>query len=155
MKLLVSGGRDWAKPENWRTGGPEIHTAKTLGEKTILYNILDLIHEGAFPPLVGPVELLIQGGAPGADATAACWASERQVAFLTVPAQWGLYGAAAGPRRNRRMLSKWQPDAVLLFPGGKGTADMKGAAMRAGVPTWMAEANGRTVPAVAPSPDEF
>ena len=34
------------------------------------------------------------------------------------------------------MLTDGKPDAVLAFPGGRGTQDMIRRAMRAGVPVW-------------------
>jgi len=34
------------------------------------------------------------------------------------------------------MLAEGEPDAVLAFPGGRGTADMVRRAKRAGVPVW-------------------
>jgi hypothetical protein len=48
-------------------------------------------------------------------------------------ADWGQYGAPAGPIRNKTMLTQGRPDVVLAFPGGTGTADMKRQARRAGV----------------------
>lgn len=49
------------------------------------------------------------------------------------PANWGLHGRAAGPRRNAQMLSAGA-DLVIAFPGGNGTADMVARARAAGVP---------------------
>lgn len=73
-------------------------------------------------------DLIIQGGATGADALALRFANERGVKFETYPAQWGKYGKSAGPLRNEEML-KAHPDAVVLaFPGGRGTAHCKQAA---------------------------
>ena len=42
-------------------------------------------------------------------------------------------GYRAGPIRNQEMLDKGKPDLVIAFPGGKGTADMVGRALRTGV----------------------
>ena len=50
------------------------------------------------------IELLIQGGARGADTLAKEWAESRGVPVLTEEARWEQYGRAAGPIRNEVML---------------------------------------------------
>jgi hypothetical protein len=40
------------------------------------------------------------------------------------PADWDKYGKLAGPIRNREMLEQNNPELVVAFPGGNGTADM-------------------------------
>ena len=76
---------------------------------------------------------LIQGGAPGADLLAKEWARTKPgIKRYECKAEWQLYGAAAGRRRNARML-EWKPDLVVAFPGGVGTADMVRKAEAAGV----------------------
>lgn len=66
---------------------------------------------------------IVQGGAEGADAFAREWAQSRCVPMTTYPANWNRDGKAAGPIRNQQMIET-EPDAVLAFPGGRGTADM-------------------------------
>ncbi len=34
------------------------------------------------------------------------------------------------------MIDEWHPDAVVVFPGGSGTADMVERARKAGLPVW-------------------
>ncbi|MEM9422481.1 MAG: SLOG family protein [Pseudomonadota bacterium] len=84
------------------------------------------------------VTFVIEGGARGADTLAWRWArhnlgkgSEYSVQF---EARWDRDGRAAGPIRNQRMIDEGQPDAVVAFPGGRGTADMVRRAKRAGLP---------------------
>lgn len=83
------------------------------------------------------IALVIEGGAPGADAIANAWAKSRAVACLSVPADWSM-GPKAGPLRNARMLAEGKPELVLAFPmvgaENKGTANMVGQARKAGVP---------------------
>jgi len=76
---------------------------------------------------------IIQGGAKGADALAVAWCKSRLVPFDNYPAHWSAHGPKAGPLRNQRMLTHGQPDLVLAFPGGAGTADMVRRATSAGV----------------------
>lgn len=78
---------------------------------------------------------VIHGGASGADALAAGWATmvlgqDRVEAY---PADWILHGRSAGPIRNQRMIDEGKPDLVIAFPGGAGTADMVRRARKAGI----------------------
>jgi hypothetical protein len=77
---------------------------------------------------------VIEGGAEGADLWARTWCHKHGVPIITVCAEWEKYGHAAGPIRNQRMLDEWDPDIVLQFPGGTGTADMveSGSGWKAG-----------------------
>ena len=101
----------------------------------------------------GPIDQVICGGMSGADTLAASWSSKNiknQAAIFQVSKdEWNdihapgaivkvgeggrRYNAAAGPRRNQRMLIEGKPDLVVEFPGGSGTADMVRRAKRAGV----------------------
>lgn len=104
MRVIVCGGREYKDRER-------------------LYDVLD----GH-----GIVEVA-QGGAPGADTLAFDWAWSRGVPVKAFPADWKAHGRAAGPIRNQRMLDEFKPDAVIAFPGGRGTADMVRRARAAGV----------------------
>lgn len=77
-------------------------------------------------------ELVITGGASGADRIAGDWASQRNRPLAIFPAHWST-GRSAGPIRNEWMLRFGAPDLVLAFPGGRGTADMVRRAESAGV----------------------
>lgn len=109
VRVLVCGGRDY----------------DDLGA---VWSQLDTFHA-----LQGPISVVIHGGAKGADALAAKWAIINCVPVLTFLSDWHTYGRAAGPMRNAKMLTKGQPDLVLAFPGGRGTADMVRQAKAAGV----------------------
>jgi hypothetical protein len=43
-----------------------------------------------------------------------------------------MFGAAAGPVRNRQMLDIYPEATVIAFPGGRGTKDMVDEARRRG-----------------------
>ena len=99
IRLAVTGGRDYSAP---------LH----------VYGFLDQMardHDG--------IAVLIHGGAKGLDQLADDWARKREVTVMRVPAKWSKYAKAAGPLRNKEILS-WCPDALAVFPGGKGTEDM-------------------------------
>lgn len=80
---------------------------------------------------------VITGGAPGADWGAKKWADEHGIPCDVHRAQWDRHGRAAGPIRNREMAEHLArlagPKAVILFPGGAGTASMRREAERAGL----------------------
>jgi hypothetical protein len=111
MNVLVCGGREYGQ---------------LVEEEERLFAVLDAQHA------TSPIDLVIQGGARGADAMARLWAQARSIDCLTVPAKWDLHGRAAGPIRNARMLD-YGPLLVIAFPGGRGTENMCGQAKRAGV----------------------
>lgn len=114
MKVLVCGGRDF-------------NDALTLG------SWLGGIHKNN-----GPITLLIEGGARGADYMARRFAEWAGIPVKTFPADWDKQGRSAGPIRNRQMLVEGQPDLVVAFEGGRGTANMVEQAKAAGVRVLMA-----------------
>ena len=109
MRVLVCGGRNY---------NDQARVERVLGE----------IHEAT------PITVIIEGGAEGADKLAFRWAAQgNRAGSETYEAKWHVEGRAAGPIRNARMLEEGQPDLVVAFPGGRGTADMVRKARGAGV----------------------
>lgn len=108
MRVLVCGGRKFADCELvWRT--------------------LDQM-QAEHGPLT-----IIQGGATGADFLAREWAyKQKRGGLINVPADWEQHGKSAGPIRNKAML-KENPDLVIAFVGGNGTANMVRQAEKAGL----------------------
>lgn len=74
------------------------------------------------------IEEVVSGGASGADSEGERWAESNRIPIKRFPADWGSHGKAAGPIRNEEMAS--YATAVVLFPGGKGTASMFGLAKK-------------------------
>lgn len=81
-----------------------------------------------------PICEVVSGGAPGADSGGEAWAALREVPVRRFPANWAKYGKAAGPMRNQEMAD--YAEAVVLFPGGAGTADMRRRAKSSGLIFW-------------------
>lgn len=108
MRVLVCGGRNYT-------------------DHARVSAVLDKLHEAK------GIDLLVEGGAWGADHCARSWADDRAVPRQTFEADWENQGSFAGPARNTRMLNEGKPDVVIAFPGGRGTADMVKKARRAGV----------------------
>lgn len=81
----------------------------------------------------GMPRTIIHGAARGADTLAHEWALWKGVQLIEVPANWKEHGLRAGPVRNQLMLDLLEPDFVVSFPGGAGTADMVRRAKAAGV----------------------
>jgi len=134
MKAIVSGGRDYI-------------------DQVAFFREMDRIHADR------NIKLVIEGGQRtrdrqkgiigGADYWAYMWASSRMVAVVREDADWSdlshpdariksrrdgsKYDANAGPRRNQRMIDKYNPDAAIIFRGGTGTADMTRRAYECGL----------------------
>jgi hypothetical protein len=109
MRVLVTGGRNYTD----------------LGA---VWGQLD-----AFHALQGPIDVVIHGGASGADLLGEKWAIANGVRHVAYKADWEAYGRAAGPMRNRRMIEEAKPSLVIGFPGGRGTRDCLRQAREAGI----------------------
>jgi hypothetical protein len=116
FRVLVCGGRDYDDRER-------------------LFGVLDKALESA--TLAKRSFVLIHGNARGADKLSHEWATARQVDDVRVyPADWNTHKKAAGPIRNRLMLTDGQPHVIVAFEGGNGTADMIRQGKKAGVPVY-------------------
>lgn len=92
--VIVTGSRDWTD-------------AALLGRALAAYK----------------PELLVEGGARGADTLAREWAQAADISCITIPANWNRWGKAAGARRNIEML-EFYPDALVVafpLPQSRGT----------------------------------
>lgn len=78
-------------------------------------------------------DMVVQGGAPGADKLAARWARAVGVQLVTFEAMWDVHGKAAGSKRNEMMVRFGEAMVltddshsvrVIAFPGGRGTEDV-------------------------------
>ncbi len=117
MRILVCGGRDFDD-----------------------YNLLSrTLHEVIQSTVKSPDEnmyentVIIHGCARGADSLAGRWAFTNNIPIKHYPAKWDEYGKAAGMIRNKVMLQEGEPDLVIAFPGGRGTANMVTIAKAVGV----------------------
>jgi hypothetical protein len=83
--------------------------------------------------------IVVEGEARGADTIARICAEQRGLEVRKYPAQWKVYGKAAGPLRNQQMLNAEHPDIVVAFTynlaTSKGTRDMVERARKTGIPT--------------------
>lgn len=87
-------------------------------------------------------DIVIHGGAPGADAHAASAARQIGIHTARVDALWGRHGKAAGPVRNAAML-RLRPDKLIAFPGGRGTENCVKQTEEAGIPVERVGSSGR------------
>ena len=80
---------------------------------------------------------VVSGGCPsGADYHGEQWAHKERIAIKKFIPEWEKYKRPgkrnpAGPIRNRQMAE--YADAVVLFPGGRGTESMYNEAKRTGI----------------------
>lgn len=77
----------------------------------------------------GPSDVVITGGAKGADSLGHELAVELGCETEVYPADWNKYGKGAGPVRNQQMLDEGKPEFILAFVDrplteSRGTADM-------------------------------
>lgn len=81
------------------------------------------------------VSCIIHGCAKGADTIAGWYGRRASIPIMEFPAKWDEYGRAAGPIRNRQMLTEGKPDLVVAFlaKDSKGTRNMIEQAKKAGI----------------------
>jgi hypothetical protein len=111
MRIVVTGGRDF-------------------GDSVMVDRALSAVHRKH------GIDILIQGGARGADQLCAEWAWDRKIPVGTYNADWKALGKKAGIVRNQRMIDEGKPDAAVAFPGGRGTADMVARLTDHSIPVW-------------------
>ena len=107
-RVLVCGGRDYSDLRVIDRTLKEVHLRHGIG-------------------------ILIHGAAKGADEYCKQWAESNGIHAAGVRALWEFYDKPAGPKRNSVMLIL-QPELLVAFPGGSGTADMVRKATNAGIP---------------------
>lgn len=129
--LLVFGGRSWGVVrrgiEESSSKGAMLYACNKARLERLTFQwaatVLDM-HECR-------VDVVINGGAPGADDLAERWANYRGKDCETYDADWFTHRDAAGPLRNRVMLARLcelrrlgHRVEALAMPGGKGTKGM-------------------------------
>ena len=107
MIVLVCGGRAYT-------------------DRDVVFRVLDHVASRV------QVDVVVHGGAAGADKLADDWARSRAIHPARMDALWGSFGKGSGQKRNAAMLLL-RPDLVVAFPGGNGTADMVRRAEAAGI----------------------
>lgn len=128
MIIVVTGGRDF-------------------NDRTAVFLALGILHKQF------PITELIEGGASGVDNLCKQWAQLHGIPVRSCPAAWddltvpgavvkqgkhGAYNAVAGHQRNQAMLEgKPRPTYGVVFPGGRGTADMHRRMLKAGLTVWV------------------
>lgn len=112
-KILVTGDRNW------------VNADLIMGELQYQIRILG-------------IEAIVEGEARGADRMARDAANQLGLRVFPYPAQWDLYGRAAGPIRNQKMLDD-NPDIIMVMAfhddldNSKGTQDMVRRALAKGL----------------------
>jgi len=78
-----------------------------------------------------PIREVVSGCTRGADTCGEHYAESLGIPVVKFPADWDTHGKGAGPIRNRQMAD--YAEAVALFPGGRGTDNMRTTARRLGL----------------------
>jgi hypothetical protein len=118
MRVLICGSRTW------------------IDKAAIAADLFEL----------GPFEVVIHGGARGADRISGEVARNLGIPVKVYKADWRRYGKRAGSIRNLEMLDKGKPDLVIAYWDGEspGTRDMILKAERAGVTVKMVVDKGES-----------
>lgn len=109
--MIVCGGRDF-------------------NNESFVFEIMDRLHAKK------TITCLIEGGARGADALARKWAHSRNINTEQFQADWMTHGKKAGCLRNQKMIDMGNPNGVVAFQGGRGTADMIRRSNKKGLIVW-------------------
>jgi hypothetical protein len=104
IRLVVTGGRTYADSQ---------YVSKVLRYYKALADSLN------------NVLVVVQGGAQGLDTLVRNWCKKNGVCVFTCDALWEFYDKPAGPIRNGWMLEFWSPTHGFVFPGDRGTQDMR------------------------------
>ena len=112
MKLAVCGGR-----------GEHMHPAR-------IDALVDIL-------ATADVTEVVTGGCAGIDLEAEDLARRSMFPTTTFRPAWDVYGKAAGPLRNAEIAA--YADALVAFPGGRGTEDMVEKMEKLGKPVWRLE----------------
>lgn len=72
---------------------------------------------------------------------------DKQIVLRVFKAQWEIHGKKAGFLRNIAMLDV-KPNAVIAFPGGRGTTHCASEAFKRQLPTYLVDADARTLRSV-------
>jgi hypothetical protein len=90
--------------------------------------------ESALQRILRDGDVVVHGGARGADHLAGDIGQVLGHHVEVYPADWGRWGKGAGPIRNQQMLNSGI-DLAVEFPGGRGTRDMARRLDDASIPT--------------------
>lgn len=118
---------------------PNVLRVVTIGgrhytDKVAVMQVLDLLGRADEDKYRMPHGLWVaHGGASGADTLVDDYCVVNWVPVLVYEADWSKHGRKAGPIRNIEMLQDFQPQLVVAFPGGRGTAHCARAARDRGI----------------------
>jgi len=100
------------------TGGRDFTDRKFVWSKLDAFHTENVIREFGI------------GCALGVDASVLAWAEANDIPWQRYVADWDRWGTAGGSIRNIAMLEDFQPEVLLVFPGGVGTTHCARAARK-------------------------
>mgnify|MGYP001594148271 FL=1 len=113
MRLLVCGGRHF-------------------DDAVLVEGELQAFHAAS------PISVLIHGGLPGIGIPLESWARRNKVHVIRYPANFSL-GKSGDATRDEFMLADSRAEMLLVFPGGRRTAELLREAGRKLVPVMLAQ----------------
>ena len=131
-RVLVCGGRSYGKRWDDHLSCIVVNTQEVHHLHKVLEEILDK------QTSLDTELVIVHGAAIGADNLASEWAKTKHIREMQFPANWS-GGKSGGIERNIQMLEDSEPDLVVAFPGGRGTAHMVGLARKTRTPLMVIE----------------
>lgn len=112
----------------------EAKTVIVSGSRTITdYNLVKQVIESS--PWFGNILAIHVGDAKGVDKLAVRWCKENGITYHIFRAEWDEYGKAAGPIRNKEMITHGGEALIAIWDGeSKGTKGMLALARKHGLP---------------------
>ena len=119
MRLIIAGGRDFGN--NWLANGMPDEKLNEQQYDLLCDEVTQFITDNT---TVNDSVRIVSGLAKGADTLGCRYAQEAEYPLEGFAAEWGKFGRAAGPIRNKLMAKN--ADALIAFWDGKsrGTAHM-------------------------------
>lgn len=94
------------------------------GSRHMPYESYDLINR-AVEKSGFKITEVVSGHAEGADKLGELWARTNKIPCKVFPAEWDLYGRAAGPIRNGQMKDYADALIVFIWDGSRGSENMR------------------------------
>lgn len=102
---------------------------REFSDRVLMHRVMTHVRQ-QHPSIVA----VVHGDANGADKLGGEWARNIGLQEIRMPANWNFYKLGAGPRRNRAMRDLIKPQLGVMFPGGSGTANMRGLLIEHKIP---------------------
>ena len=96
--------------------------SRSLQCETFIHNVISASLPEFMFPYTKPQELVSGACKKGPDLFGETFALANEIKIITFPAEWGVYGRSAGPKRNKKMAQYIGPGGyAMIFWDGEST----------------------------------